>query len=413
MEGATAAGIGTGLRLGLASARQRRLQDQQLQREQQQFQQQQEAGSLALARNRFQFQQDQADLQRRVKQEGLDQLVRSLRAGVDPQYAFSLYNQTGADKIDAGQSAYDPKTGQVHIVSHTYPGRGFSGSLDQLAAVIGEKPVAPIKLNTPGGGQELVTRTPAGGYSSVYRPPQALPKPDDRSRKIAALQSQLIGKGMDPQKARDYATNVTDGNLRMNINPQTGSIVFTDIVNGTAHEVPLANAAGPVPTPAPGQTMWDAANLGTGPISGAAAGISAVSGALGGPVADQTIKARQTLKLGAQSMSRALANNPRFPVAERKWLQDELSLLPSLVDNSKAMHDRMETVDSALRTWLAQAQRNANDTSLPVSTRQAQKQKAAEIQDFLAQLGVPRKGQSAPPEQQTGMPPGWKVEEEH
>lgn len=285
---------------------------------------------------------------------------------------------------------------------------------------------APIKLGLPGGGQELVGPGANGKYGVLFS--GGPPKPTEREQRIADLEKQLVARGMPATQAHDYAVNVTDHNLQMHINPVTGAIDYTNMaqlpftaagngspLSGAAAEIPFTTKSTPVPAPQTGQTMWDAAGLGTGPLSATAAGLSDISGMFGLPVAKKTIQARQRLKLDAQSMVRALSNNPRFPVNERKWLTDQLDLQPGIIDNPQAMRARMQAVDSQLRTWREQALRTANNPNMPVKTRAAQKQKAEEISNFLALLGVPQgtgsqRPATAAPSEPNALPEGWSVQ---
>lgn len=222
---------------------------------------------------------------------------------------------------------------------------------------------------------------------------------NNRDAKIAAVTQQLVKSGMSPSQAADHAEGIVDGYIKMTVVPQTGEVRMTNTVTGKASAVPLGGKAPAPPAPPPGMSMWEAAKYGTGPVSAAIAAGSKISGAIGGPVDSKVLKARQVLRTGTQYMIRALSNNPRFPVRERDWLIKEVSTLPTLLDNTKAMHDRMSVLSETLSRWRQTAQDNANDANLPLQYRADQKAKVAEIDHFLSEL-------SAPKEAATGAPSG-------
>lgn len=209
---------------------------------------------------------------------------------------------------------------------------------------------------------------------------------DQRERKIQALMAQ----GLD----RARATNIVDRNLDIKINEKTGSVVLTDLVTGSVRELPIASGGERPPIPA-GEALYDQVGQGvTGAIPFVAELVSGITGQVGLPVAEGTIERRQALRAAQQDLIRALAVNPRFPVAEMERIRQEVNITPGVLDSDEAMRARMRSIDKSLRIRLAQAERDAGDASLPSDMRSAQAQNAAAIRNFLDRLVVKQESES-------------------
>ena len=88
----------------------------------------------------------------------------------------------------------------------------------------------------------------------TYIAPRAETGNDQRERKIQSLMAQGV--------PRNQAVNIVDRNLDIQVNPATGRIVMTDLVRGTATEVPIGEQQDDrVPVPQR-QTLWDMSGQG-------------------------------------------------------------------------------------------------------------------------------------------------------
>jgi hypothetical protein len=204
--------------------------------------------------------------------------------------------------------------------------------------------------------------------------------------------SELVNRGYSEQ----FATDIVDRNVSMEINPATGNVVRFNKLTGQASEVPLgelspADQATILAADEDTQTrtLWDAAELGTGIGSAIRSGWSRTLGQVGLGTAEATEEARQTLLTSTNELARSLVVNPRFPVAEVERVIKEAGTQPSAADSPTLMRARLRTLDSFLRQRLQDAEKDANNMSLPQDIRSAQKTNAAAIRSFLPKLGVP------------------------
>ena len=215
----------------------------------------------------------------------------------------------------------------------------------------------------------------------TYIAPRAETGNDQRERKIQSLMAQGV--------PRNQAVNIVDRNLDIQVNPATGRIVMTDLVRGTATEVPIGEQQDDrVPVPQR-QTLWDMSGQGvTGVVRTAQEAAGRVAGQVGVEIGTDVTERRQMFRSAQQDLIRSLAVNPRFPVAEMERIRKEVDITPKAFDSQPALRARMRAVDKTLRTRLAQATRDANDPNLPEDLRSSQAQNAAAIRNFLDQMGV-------------------------
>lgn len=258
---------------------------------------------------------------------------------------------------------------------------------------------------TTGEGQELVRASILGAQ-----------KGDQRDRKI----NDLVSRGVDRSKAQD----IVDGFLRMEVVPETGRVRLIDEVTQEATEVPVraqtsvADIAGdeepslgnlPRPSPEPGQTLYELAELATGPMSALRAAVSVPKAWFGMDPNERVVQARQALRTETQSMVRSLAINPRFPVSEQDLIREEVNIQPRIWDDPEILRPRMAQINDSLSLRMQQAFRDANDPSLAEQHREAQLSNAANIANFLGVLGVDQARENAEDAaggQTTGLPEG-------
>lgn len=207
-------------------------------------------------------------------------------------------------------------------------------------------------------------------------------EPDQREREIQGL----VERGIPEEQASD----IVDGRLKIEIVPETGRARLINTVTQEVEEIPITGNQEDIPRPEAGNTLYDIAPLATGAESAVKSGVSGVSGQLGGPVAEDTIKARSTLKTATGELIRALSINPKFPVGEIKRIKEEVDIEPSAFDSGESLRARMEALDKSLRRRAAQAERDASDPSLPEQVQSDQAANASAIKNFITTMGVPQ-----------------------
>lgn len=194
--------------------------------------------------------------------------------------------------------------------------------------------------------------------------------------------------GMDDKTAKRIAT----GTLKVVTDPYTGNVALVDV--GTGEQVPMS-MRGEKPTEKvpvekkAEETLWEMADLSTGPWSAMRAGAGTVSGMVGLPTAEKTDYARQYIRSAQNDLIRALSINPRFPVGEINRLKEEINISPKLLDNPDKLKTRMKAVDNYLKRRLEKEQSTSNDTNAPMNDRKAAATAAKDIGSFIKLLGVP------------------------
>lgn len=242
------------------------------------------------------------------------------------------------------------------------------------------------------GGKRQITQVVNGQPKVIWSETKtAAPEgPTDLTRKMSAIYQSLKADGYSDADARKLSQGIAAGRFEVSRDPVSGNASVIDVATGKPMGAGKINAPEPTPTPPAGQTLWDQADKATGLVSGAKAGIARTMGQIPGvPVAEETLGARQNFRSAGQDMVRALAINPRFPVAEQERIQSMLDLDPSLWDSPAALKARMRGVDTYLATRQKQAEADAANEKLPADQRQAQQQNISTIKNFRAFMGVP------------------------
>jgi hypothetical protein len=260
------------------------------------------------------------------------------------------------------------------------------------ASKLAAKETKPVTLSP---GQQLVDPKTR---EVLYTAPPKDEKPAEQRIRESRIKG-LIERGYSPE----FATDIVDKNITYDINPATGSMVRTNKLTGAVSEVPLGSLSpqeqGLVIAAAEqneDQTLWQAAEDGTGLWSAVRRGASIVGGQVGLPQAEKTEQARQTLEIYSNEFARALVNNPKFPVAEVERVLKEAGTKPSAFDTPKLMRSRLKVLDTVLRSRLKTTEADAANMSLPQDLRSAQASNAAAIRAFLPKLGVPGSGEKPP-----------------
>jgi hypothetical protein len=164
---------------------------------------------------------------------------------------------------------------------------------------------------------------------------------------------------------------------------------------------PPAAPAAPAAAERPRQTLYEMAEtpFTTGAAPAAAAAAQSVLGQVGANIVSPEFTERRQAFGNAQGeLIRSLAINPRFPVAEMERIRREINVEPGALTDPQTLQARMRSIDSSLRTRLANEERAATDTSLPVETRRNAATAANDIRNFLGVLGAPQGATSARPQ---------------
>jgi hypothetical protein len=106
---------------------------------------------------------------------------------------------------------------------------------------------------------------------------------------------------------------------------------------------------------------------------------------------------------------RGVINNRRFPVSEQERIRKEINIYPSISTDPQTLLANIRSLDSTLRTILANREREGDDINLPVKGRQEAILAANEARNLLKILGVPQRDASGAPSGQNTIPPPPRV----
>lgn len=319
-----------------------------------------------------------------------DALIRQ----ADAEYTVAaLETLTENEQYDAARALLFERAGSL---SKEQQGRAFSlinkTESDGPARIASRAEVANMGL--PLGA--IVTLKGDGGIKVQFAPQN---DPDKRTEQIDDLERQLVKNNPDmtPEDAHDRAVNIVDGNVEIEVVPGLGVVRETNVVDGTAREIPLEQPPQPIPPPL-GRTLFELA--GGGDIAGlVSAGQELVGETLGQIsdvfVSEELTQARQEVVGTQNELIRALSLNKRFPALEIARIQKEIEIAPKVFDSKKALQSRMRGIDKVMRRRLFNEQRAAANVNLPVNARGEASQAANDISNFIDILGVPR---DQPPE---------------
>jgi hypothetical protein len=184
------------------------------------------------------------------------------------------------------------------------------------------------------------------------------------------------------------ATSLVDGYRKTITDPVTGLSLSYDEATGNVRPIDEPRMAQITQQPAPDRSLYDMAGnvAGVGPTLAEAG--SAITGQVGGPVAEQIIEDRQMLRSTQNELIRALSINPRFPVGEINRLREEINIAPRMWDSEDGLKARMRSVDEYLERRAQNELNAANNVNLPRETRQAASQAANDINNYRAMLGA-------------------------
>jgi len=255
-------------------------------------------------------------------------------------------------------------------------------------AIQGKLPAADIQMynlwkqeNPAGTVKQFMTLSESG-------------KPGSLAKKIANLRKAY--PGLDDQNIRRLAA----GTIKVIKDPVTDEWIVTDL--GTRERLPLQTRGEQPGVPSraapPDTTLYELADLVSGPVSAGLAAASVPAGWVGLPIAERTVRARQYVQSAQNELVRSLSINPRFPVGEIKRLREEINISPKILDNPDMLRQRMSAVDKYLRWRLDKEITASENTKLPKSVRQGALSAANDIGSFLSLLGVPGEADTITPE---------------
>ena len=250
----------------------------------------------------------------------------------------------------------------------------------------------------------VVQRKKDGSINVVFNPPRDADE-QIRDKQIKSVERQRLALGDTPEAALDFATNLVDGNIRIEIVPATGKARAINDITGEVSEVPLGQVGAVTPPPQE-ETLFEIVERGnTAGIFPAAKALvgRTVGQAFEGAIDPQLVEDRQAINLALLGLIRSLAINPRFPVAEMERIREEIEIAPAVWDSPGALLARMKAVRKGLEIRQANEQNAADDPNLPQKTRAAGAQAATHIGNFLNRLGTPL---DAEPQLPTGVPAG-------
>lgn len=278
------------------------------------------------------------------------------------------------------------------------------------------------ELRMAGARQDLASLQTLAGQESAERRAINARIIDAQARAGApnARETRIVDTMQTYGFDRPTAMRLVDGQLRIATDPITGAHTLVDLVSGESRPATPRPAVAPTaPAPAgatapatsvprgpagesarPERTLYELASVPrtTGLLPAIGEGAQRIAGQVGANVVPAEFTERRQAFLNVQNeIIRAVINNPRFPVAEQERIRRELNIEPSMLTDPQTLLARIRTLDSTLRTSLANREREGGDASLPVDVRRGALQAANEARNLLQILGVPQGGEEPAP----------------
>lgn len=211
----------------------------------------------------------------------------------------------------------------------------------------------------------------------------------DKERSVQMLVNTL---GISPARA----VSIVQGTQKVVTDPVSGDTAIYDEATGETTPIdPSPNVAQQIKGEAgtkgdPQVTLAAMARDSTGLLNSLKLAAQRVAGQAGMKISDapEIANMRQQVDVAKRSLIRALALNPRYPVGEQEAVAKEINISPSAFNDPITMQAQIQAVDTALQERLNDEIMASNNKSLPKSTRQAARQSANDIQNFLDLLGA-------------------------
>jgi hypothetical protein len=211
----------------------------------------------------------------------------------------------------------------------------------------------------------------------------------DKERWVNTLVDTL---GISPARA----VSIVQGTEKVVTDPVSGDIAIYDETTGETTPIdPSPDVVQKIKGGAgtkgdPQVTLAAMARESTGLLNSLKLAAQRVAGQAGMEISDapEIANMRQQVDVAKRSLIRALALNPRYPVSEQEAVSKEINISPSAFNDPITMQAQIQAVDTALRERLDDEIMASNNKSLPKSTRQAARQSANDIQNFLDLLGA-------------------------
>lgn len=208
---------------------------------------------------------------------------------------------------------------------------------------------------------------------------------------IAALKARrALGTGQPPAGGKAATTAPPAGSGRAG----TGAGAGTDVGTGTTDVAPPAGAATVTPSDKGskgssygGMNLFDAAEMGTGVVPWVASKIATAPGM--GNVAPEIQQSRAFMLSAPNQITKALQNTTKLSETERKQVEEQIDLLPSVIDNPTAYRNRVIGTGQLLYRLRDESLDKAKNESLHVKDRNEAREKAGEIGKIIDLMGVP------------------------
>ena len=210
---------------------------------------------------------------------------------------------------------------------------------------------------------------------------------DDEIRDAEAI---LIRMGVP--NSHEEAIKQVDKLVKYTPDPAGGKLYKTDMLTDTTTEVDIqpSEPQGPPPTVPYNETLWALSEEATGVGPGAKEFLSKALGPIGGYVSEATISAKSKFKAAENTLIRAFALNPRYPVAEQQRIKENIQVKPKFWDSADLMRSRMRGIRAFLEQERVTAAYESKRKGIDRATRTKEENTVADIARYLRLLGQPQ-----------------------
>ena len=335
----------------------------------------------------------------------LSQIFRTGQGAASPAAAFLVGRKIKEDReaqdiINTLREAQTTELGTRPVLRAAELAQRTQAREQQLEAIERQKAIMATAVDAAthlSDAQKDVTRRMIAAGNLTGATQLLTRQPSSSTDKPSAAEAEISRLMEDIGLSREEAVRVQSGLSRVETDPSGGVVRYVDDIaalrgeEGAVRELPIqaAGDATEVPEVAEEQTLYSLAEQATGPIQTVQAGVSQVSGAVGGKIDAKTIAARQRFDVAQNSVIRAFSLNPRYPVAEQQRILENINIDPRFIDSAELMRTRMQSVDQFLADEEAALEFQLSQPGIGREQKNADRKTLLAIQRFRSQLGVP------------------------
>ena len=321
------------------------------------------------------------DLQKRLTDSGID--INELDKNVNTQELLGLVAQLKKHKLNVETQESNIKAKETEIALN-------QAKIDNLPAELALK------------GAETASNV---AYQDMMG--NAASRPPAPSEAEANIQRVLKA---NPDMTYSDVVNTLSSINSLSSDPITGELTNVNrLLNTSTSITPEPKPQTPLPK-APQKTLWDRTES-TGIFNAAKNLIQRGTGQAGINIADPEMQKDITaFDLASKGLIQILALNKRYTVSEMNEIKKKITVTANWWTDEQTLQSKLQALDEWARKEMKKAQSDANNRRLDGPTREQAEKDIIGFQNYLGELGVPKKGGATGPVDLSSLPPALQEE---